>query len=291
MVYIILVNYNGAQDTLACVESLMAVEEPAFRIVVVDNGSTDDSCEILKRENQKRYIFLQADTNEGFAAGNNVGIRYAMQEGASFVVLLNNDTIVEPDFLHELVKACGRDRNRVSTCRIFYEKDRESVWYAGGAYNLKNGRTEHFHFGEKDGTEDFRTRRVTFISGCCMCLPVDVLEKVGLLDEEYFLYEEDTDYCIRLRRVGVAMAYTPRGIIFHKVSASANQKSELSQYYLLRNKYLLIRKQYQGAERVQPFVYATLQFLWRCIKGEYSFRIWARAFAAGMRGETGKTFF
>lgn len=143
-VYIILLNYNGWKDTVECVKSLAVIKGTDTHIVVVDNCSTDDSVEKLKAELPDEVTLLQADENNGFSAGNNIGIRYALKNQADYVLLLNNDTVTDQDFLTPLVEFASRtpDCGCISS-RIYYYYDKNKIWFDGGAfhpYNCKIGR-------------------------------------------------------------------------------------------------------------------------------------------------------
>ena len=150
MIAIILVNYNGAEDTIDCIKSLSRIKNVEYEIVVVDNKSTDDS--ILKlKDFQKisKFILIEADCNKGFSAGNNIGIRY--EANADYYLLLNNDTVVEPDFLNKLIYEIKENpRCGATISKILYYSQPDTIWYAGGSFNRKTARSEHYHFNQKD---------------------------------------------------------------------------------------------------------------------------------------------
>lgn len=290
MVAVVLVNYNGASDTINCIKSLSNVPEIEFETIVVDNHSTDDSFSILKME-QKNYDFtlLESKDNKGFSAGNNIGIKYAQERNADYFLLLNNDTVVEPDFMKHLLEGFVVDKKcGLTTGRILYHSLPDTIWYAGGAMNRKTGRTEHFSYGEKVTISELTPQTVTFASGCCMCLSKALVDKVGMLNEDFFLYEEDAEYCYRIIDAGFSMIYVPSAVIYHKVSASTGQGSPMSQYYTIRNKYSLIRDNFKGATKINAYGYNTLQMLFRCMKKEMSFKCYRAAVRAFRNNEKGK---
>ncbi len=291
MVAIILVNYNGADDTIECIKSLKKVKEPEYMIIVVDNCSNDDSIKRLKKEQRYNdFVLLQASSNAGFSAGNNLGIRYAIGKEADYYLLLNNDTIVETDFLKNLIngfeasKTCG-----VTISKILYHSSPDIIWYAGGRLNKKTARTEHYKFNEKDSINDSTLKKVTFASGCCMCLSKKVVEKIGFLNEDFFLYEEDAEYCYRIIDAGFDIYYIPKSVVYHKVSASTGQGSPISQYYAVRNKYYFIHQCFKGIDKITAYLYCTAQFLFRCFKHEQNFKYYKYGFYAFLRKEIGKT--
>ena len=290
MVAIILVNYNGAVDTIECIKSLSNINGIDYEIIVVDNCSTDDSLSMLKSvQIDFGFILLIAEINNGFSAGNNIGIRYAKQKNADYYLLLNNDTVVEPDFLQYLLDGMNNQQNcGATTGRILYYAKPDTIWYAGGALNCKIGRTEHFYYGKKDTPLQKEPKAVTFISGCCMCLSRILVDEVGLLNEDFFLYEEDAEYCYRINKAGFTLLYVPSAIVYHKVGASTGQGSLMSQYYTIRNKYSLIRDNFRGVAKLSAYVYNTLQMLFRCIKGQMSFKCYRAAMNAFWHKEKGK---
>ena len=293
MVFIILVNYNGAADTAACIRSLQGVRSPAFRLIVVDNGSTDDSLPALRAlQGEVPFELIEAGENRGFSAGNNLGIQKALARGAEAVLLLNNDTLVTEGFLAGLLSPFSQDsRYGASTCRIRFAAEPDLIWYGGGSVSLWTGRTRHFGYGQPETGDRGPVRPVTFASGCCLCLTREAIEKTGLLDEDYFLYEEDTDYCLRLRQAGLEIAYVPSAVIWHQVGAATKKLSSRAAPYLIRSKYLLIQKRLPPLRRPLAFLFCTAQHIVRCFKGEYTFASLRKGIASFLAGEKGKTSF
>ena len=290
MVSIILVNYNGSEDTMDCIKSLEQISYTDYRIIVVDNFSTDSSYAVLEEFNKTHdFVLLQAGANEGFSAGNNVGIKYALDCGTDYVLLLNNDTVVEKDFLEYIIKGFEIDSNvGVSIGKILYYSQPNTIWYAGGSLNNKTARTEHWGYGEENNDQYDKTSFVTFATGCCMCISRKTLEQVGLLDESFFLYEEDVEYCKRVTDAGFKMVYEPKSVIYHKVSASTGQGSRMSQYYLVRNKYSFVRGGFCGLNKLTAYLYCTALFAFRCIKGEMKVKYCLAGYKAFLRKEKGR---
>lgn len=290
MVAIILVNYNGAQDTIDCIKSLTAIRNTEVEIIVVDNKSSDDSLYVLS-EAQRMYSFtlLKAKENKGFSAGNNIGMAYAIDKGYDYFLLLNNDTVVKQDFLKMLLKPFESDAYcGATTSKICYYSDPDMLWYDGGSFNQKLARTVHWNYGMRDAQERKTNTAVTFASGCCMCLSKALVEEIGLLDEDYFLYEEDADLCCRIISAGHRIIYVPASVIYHKVSASTGRGSPMSQYYSVRNKYMLIKKCISSRYCISAYIYSTAQMIYRCIKGELDFKWYWKGLRAFCAGSTGK---
>lgn len=288
MVAIILVNYNGAEDTIECIKSLSAIEDVAYEIIVVDNKSTDDSVNRLKKfQKIAKFNLLELEYNNGFSAGNNIGIEYA--KNADYFLLLNNDTVVKPDFLSKLLYAMeSNPRCGAAISKILYYSQPDTIWYAGGSFDKRTARSEHYCFNQKDINKEESVQKVTFASGCCLCISQKVLRRVGMLNEDFFLYEEDADYCYRIIESGFDILYVPNSVIYHKVSSSTGTGSPMSQYYSVRNKYSLIKMHFKGINKVTAYLYCTTQFLFRCLKNEQSFKYFRDGVKAFSRSETGK---
>ena len=291
LVFVVLLNYNGADDTVDCLESLKGVTYPNIQVIVVDNASTDGSAEILhNRQEQYGYIFLQSNENNGFSAGNNIGIRYALENGADYVLLLNNDTVVEPSFLSMAVEESEHDDSVGLTIgKILYYKEPDLIWYGGGELKQPYNYSIHLGFREKQNKAEFNQQRyVTYATGCYFLLKRHAIETVGLMDEDYFLYCEDTDYSIRMIRSGLKMLYCPQSVIYHKVSASTGKGSAFSTYYIARNNIILFRRFFSGKERAVGLLYWFYKMFRSMLKGNLDRRAFWKGIRAGNRGELGK---
>ena len=292
-VYIVLLNFNGAEDTVDCLKSLQKVDYPAMKIIAVDNASTDDSVRRLTVSKKDfEFILLKSKQNNGFSAGNNIGIRYALDHGADYVLLLNNDTVVEPDFLSAAVAASEKDKNVGLTIgKILYYNEPELIWYAGGELKQPYNYPIHCGFRQKKNAPEYNQKRyVTYATGCYFLLKRKAIEKVGLMDEDYFLYCEDTDYSIRMTRGGYKMLYCPQSVIYHKVSASTGKGSALSTYYMARNHILIVKRFFSVKERVVGLSYWFYKMLRSMLKGDLNRRAFWKGVRAGMNGELGNTF-
>ena len=240
-VAIILVNYNGYGDTVECVKSIRDIKYNNYKIFIVDNDSPDADrlrADLFLADNAE---IIYSNNNLGFSGGNNLAIEIAIKEEFDYIVLLNNDTIVEPNFLEALVKtAQASEKIGAVTGKIYYYYQRENVWSAGGAYSRNTGLTVQYSGPDTD-TFDIE-KEITFATGCLIMFPSRVVREVGLLDETYFLYSEDSDYCQRIIDAGYKLIYSPKSIIYHKVSASTGDKSPMQQRYMMRNNLFMIKK-------------------------------------------------
>ena len=221
--------------TLECLRSLRKVATPGLHIIVVDNASSDGSVEAFRREFPEVEILVQ-ERNLRFAGGNNAGIRRALDEEAEFVVLLNNDTTVHPAFIDVLLErmwsdpACG-----MAAPKIYYYDAPNTVWFAGGEISFWTGTMKHTGIRKEDGCRFNKAHTIDYASGCCVIVRASVITKVGMLDEAYFMYGEDADWCMRIRNAGYAIWYEPAAKVWHKLSVSAG--GHLSSFKL-KNKYL-----------------------------------------------------
>ena len=217
---IILLNYKNYNDTVQCLESLNRICYTNYEVIVVDNDSRNESVDILKKWECEQIHIIESGNNGGFAYGNNVGIRYALERNADYVLLLNNDTVVTPDFLNRMITSLGDGTNvGICTCRIMYNSEPDKVWYAGGRIDWSNQRAVHYDINQTTWKTAL-TNSVTFASGCCMLISKSCIKNAGLLPEEYFMYYEDLDYCAMAMEKGYALRYVPDAVIYHCVSSA-----------------------------------------------------------------------
>ncbi len=252
-VFVIIVNWNGWKDTLVCLSSLAKVGNRygELSIVVVDNGSTNDSVERI-RAKFPRITLLSTGKNLGFTGGNNFGIRYALKHGADFVWLLNNDTFVDRNVL-SFVSAFDDPNVGICGSKIYFapghefhqdrytDKQRGKViWYAGGIMDWDNVYASHRGVDEVDHGQYNKTEETPFISGCSMIIKREVLDRIGFLDDRYYLYLEDLDLCLRVLRAGYKLLYVPTSVLWHvNAGSSGRPGNPLHEYYFTRNRLLL----------------------------------------------------
>ena len=288
-VSIILVNYNGYRDTIECLQSLREITYTNHEVIVIDNASTNESVKEIRDFICEGEFLIPSEVNGGFSAGNNIGIKYALDHEADYCLLLNNDTLVEPDFLSALMSVSeDKGRKAVITSKILYNSDRDRIWYAGGDINGITSRTIHYGMGMKDDGNYNQQKKVSFITGCCMLIPREIIERVGLLKEEFFLYCEDLSYSIEIKRAGYSMIYEPKSIIYHKVNASTKKITDAIIYYSVRNKLYIIRWYYTGLRRIIALLYQMMEIVKRLLCREYKWCIVTQACGDFVCGKTGK---
>ena len=213
--------WNGKPLTLECLDSLAALRYENASVILVDNASADGTADAVRKAHGDRVAVIENEENLGFARGNNVGIRRALDEGADFVLLLNNDTVVDPALLDRLVEViAGSDEIGIVGPKIYYASPPDRIWFAGGEVLLSRGLSRHIGIRERDTGRYDSIRDVDYVTGCALLARREVFEKIGYLDPVFAAYYEDTDFCMRARRAGFRVVYAPAGKVWHKISAS-----------------------------------------------------------------------
>ena len=253
-VFVVILNWNGKQDTIECLESVkkLGLGNWEMGIIVVDNASTDGSVEELEKR-YKEIKILRNEKNLGYAEGNNVGIRWALKEGAEYILLLNNDTLVDKNLVSELLRAMEKGKKiGIVGPKIYfapgfeYHHDRYQIgekgrviWYAGGKVDWQNVYASHRGVDEVDHGQFDEEDETDFVSGCAMMVKREVFGRIGLFNPKYFLYFEDNDLCQRAKKEGYKIFYVPKALLWHK-NASSSEKpgSKIHEYYQTRNRFL-----------------------------------------------------
>lgn len=251
-VAIILVNWNAYTDTIECLKSINELTNANFKVFLVDNGSTDYSYNkfekyLLNEGKELTYEISLIDSkgNLGFAGGNNVGLKQAYEEGFEYFWLLNNDTTVESNALSVLVDYLEEHKEVGVTGSKIYYYGTNKIWFAGGTVNTKLGKSKHIGMRENDEGQFDSIREVDYITGCSLCFRKEVLEDTGYMNEDYFLYYEETEWNIRIRKNNWSIKYVPESVVHHKVSFASGGENNLAPYvtyYEIRNAFVMIRR-------------------------------------------------
>ncbi|MGQ9847605.1 MAG: glycosyltransferase family 2 protein [Bacteroidales bacterium] len=243
---IIIVNWNGTEDTIECINSLKNVSYENLNLIVVDNNSDEDQKKrLIEFVNNTDITLILNKDNSGFAGGNNIGIRKALENQSDYILLLNNDTTVDKDFLLPLLKIFESESNCgiVSPIINYYSKP-DKVWSAGGKISKIRG-SGFAITNIKSQNLSEKIREVSFVSGCCMLIKSEIFHKIGLFDEDFFLYVEDADFCVRTKKEGYRIFVANTSTIYHKVSNSTSiVNSPLPLYYMTRNRLYLVKKHF-----------------------------------------------
>ena len=242
-IYVVILSWNGREDSLSCLASLSRVAAPPFRTILVDNGSSDGTAAAV-RERYPAVEVIATGKNLGFPGGNNVGIRRALEAGADFVCLLNNDTEVDPAFLGEFLAAADRHpEGGIFGARVCYLERPRVVWSQGIRVRRLSGRVLTRHFNLPEVRARSRETEEDAVSAACLFARREVFERAGLMDERYFLCYEDIDLCLRARAAGFKVYAVPAARVRHRVSASlGGEGSSTIIYYSTRNQLLLARE-------------------------------------------------
>ena len=257
-VAIILLNYKSQNETAECLGSLENIQTKDIEIetIIVDNSPNDSGNTIkesIKKATKLRVDLIENPHNTGFTGGNNLGIVSALARGFDFFLILNNDTLLERNFLMHLVKAADSDKKIGMTVpKIYFAKGHEFhkdrytkrdlgnvIWYAGGILDWKNCIGLHRGVDEIDTGQYNKIENTDYATGACMLLKRELVESIGMFDEKYFLYYEDSDLSLRAKKKGWDIIYVPESIVWHKNAASTGGSgSGLQDYYITRNRLL-----------------------------------------------------
>jgi GT2 family glycosyltransferase len=235
LVYSVTLSWNRREDTLACLRSILASDYPSLRAVLVDNASTDDTVEAVHAE-LPAVTTLVNPVNLGYAAGVNVGLRYALEQGADFVIIVDNDAVIAPDAVMRMLSvAQARPAVGLLTPKILYHDEPDLIWFAGHKRRPVTLAPIAGSMGKPDAQLDGGPRPMDYAPCCGLLIRRAVLERVGLLEERFFIYYEDLDFCIRAKASGFELLNVPDARVWHKVSASAGEGTPLQKYYLARS--------------------------------------------------------
>lgn len=247
-VVVIVLNWCGEKDTIACIESLERATYRNLSILLMDNASPDGSGERLHRRFPS-HEYLQTGTNRGYAGGNNVGFERALANGADYVVVLNHDTVVDPDCIEHLVRAAEESGAALVAPKIVYFDAPDRTWYAGGDFLAARALGRHRGEDTLDNGVVHRAP-ITFATGCCFLLRADALRAVGGFDESYFAYVEDAELSLRLRLAGFDMVYEPRARVLHRIPTGKPRETPFQIRQRDRNRRRLARTHYGWRQRI-----------------------------------------
>jgi hypothetical protein len=253
-VALVVLNWNGKDDTLRCLASLDRASYRGLRVIVVDNGSTDGSSAAIL-EAHPGVELLRLASNRGYTGGNNAGIARALESDAEIIGVLNNDTVVDPGFLEPLVEQIEHDHMAYVSPRIVYLDEPDHAWFGGSYLDPKVGITYHQSEDAMSSADRTATvRQTAAVTGCCLLAHRELWERVGLFDDRYFLMFEDADWCARAGKAGAHALVVTSSNVAHAVGASfRSHRSTIGDYYYLRNGLLYLRE--HGDARIRCSMY------------------------------------
>lgn len=252
-VFIITVNWNSFAVLSECLDSLRALDYGNFSTVVVDNGSTDNSVSQL-RAGYPEIVLIEAKVNLGLTGANNIGMRYALEHGAEYCLILNNDTVVDRSLLRELLKASEESPDAaVFAPKIYYFLEPTRIWWGRSIWDKRKCRFINNDFHRYDHETDARrVEDIDFANGCALFVKASVIQEIGLMDERFFIYFEEIDWCSRIKKAGFRILFVPDAKLWHKVAASSGGRgSAATAYYEMRNQLLWAKKHLSFKERIR----------------------------------------
>ena len=259
---IILLNWNSFECTMDCIESLKAISNDDYDIILVDNNSEDHSGDKLAAANLD-LIYLKLSDNRGFTGGNNAGISYSLSHNYQYTLLLNNDTFVETDFLDVLVSYLDENQGTGAIQpKIYFNHNRKLLWNGGSWFNPWTGNDYVEGTGKTSSKTSENIKQPDWLTGCALLIRNDVIRKIGLLNESLFMYYEDVDYSFRIKKAGYSLIYYPKSVIYHIAGASTRTMekgkegflSPVVHYYLVRNRIWLLKKYLQPVQKISASI-------------------------------------
>jgi GT2 family glycosyltransferase len=286
---VVILNWNAFEMTVECIESLRKLDYPSYELYIVDNASTDGSYEKLlsSKFNGDVHVILNP-TNLGYAGGVNAGIVKAIENGCSYIWLVNNDAkIINSSALTELVKTCEEDK-KIGAAGSLIKYPTGEIQFAGG--EIKLPLVKGIHFEENLN----RVSETEYVTGCSLLIPKQVIERIGLISEDYFLYYEDADYCKKIKQAGYKCVVVPNSILEHELGGTSSKSPSLNYvYYNLRNRFLYSYKWLNKTQFTTFFALTTFETLARALRyiilgRKESLAFLFRAYFDGFRKKTGK---
>lgn len=269
-VAIIIINWNSYDYTYDCINSLGKIHYDSAEIILVDNASTDDSVTRLRQKFPSIHFVLNEE-NLGFTGGNNVGIEYALQNEYDYLLLLNNDTFVQPDFLSVLINSIdGKPEFAAAQPKIFYNHDRGMLWHAGGMYFRVISRPWVVGYRKRDKARFNKKKEVDWITGCAFLVKAQVVREVGLTSDLFFYgCYDDVEWSLRMRDAGYKLLYCPESVIYHAVTVSSKSDNPGNEgflkpyfhYLVSRNHWFLLRLRSRHVFKFTSCFYQLIKFV------------------------------
>ena len=272
-VAIVILNWNGKDDTCECLESVRKLDYSNYQTIVADNGSEDDSVQFLKQQ-YPDILIIENGANLGYAEGNNRAIKYAIEQEFDYILLLNNDAVVDPQILNSFMNVSKTNPQAgVFGAKIYYLSEPQKIWFAGGKILPDMLLASHEGMGEIDNNGAWdEIKPIDYACGCALFIKSDVIKKVGTLESKFFLMWEETDFCYRARRAGFECLFVPKALVWHKISASfkGGDAGHLQNYFMVRNRLLWIERNIPMREKFRFLIKSFLPDIDRYLRGYLS---------------------
>jgi GT2 family glycosyltransferase len=293
-IHAVILNFNDFDATKDCLESLDASKLAVDRIFIVDNHSGQETVDRLSRylDSRANIRLILNEENLGFASAANIGICAALRDGAVYILLVNDDATLDPECLGHLMHALNASSDAaLAGPRIFYRHDKERIWQGGGHFSRIRAGVTSPEKNKLARTPAPPPREIGFICGCVMLIDRRTLDGVGLFDQDYFLYDEDMDFCLRVIRAGRKIIYVPQARAWHDIKSVAQERtSPQTLYHLARSRLLLLRKHFSTLYFLYGLLVHLLAYtpfrLYQIAIGSRSFTAagaWLRGTIAGLR--------
>lgn len=283
-VHFVILNYNSSEDTIECLQHLEKITYPNFKVVIVDNASTDQSVMKL-RPFCENHTLIESKRNLGYANGNNIGIKFALQESAAYICILNSDVEVEPDFLQPIIDMMGKDA-KIGLCGpcICEYKEREKVQAMGANINLFTGLTQRKHKGKDYASIEMEAVEVDYLGGACFVAKAEVFHRVGFIPENYFLFFEETEFCLRVKRQRYKILCYTGSRVYHKGSATISKYGGLSYFLLNYNRIVFMRRNANAIHKAVFAVYLPIEGIGRILLRKEPVALF-KHYIAGLRAD------
>jgi GT2 family glycosyltransferase len=265
---VVVINWNNPGDTLVCIESLNNLDYSNYHVLILDNGSDDDSLDILTEVtlNLPRFTVIETGDNLGFSGGVNFGIVEAQKKQADYIWLLNNDAEVAPDCLSKLLETMEQDSDiAIAGSKILLSNQRDIVWHAGATFDEMTGQPKHLGMGVNIHNPDYSINQaVDYVTGSSLIIREKAISTIGIMDDRFYLYYEEADLCYRARKHGFKIVYVAESILWHKVAASSTGY-HMRVYYEVRNR-LLFTIKHKPSQFLSVLSYLIVQELIKHVK-------------------------
>ncbi|MDY4836177.1 MAG: glycosyltransferase family 2 protein [Lachnospiraceae bacterium] len=240
-VYIIILNYNNAEDTLKCIDSIKCIRHRHYHIVVVDNNSSPKCIQQLEQNLGEDVTLIKNSDNNGYAAGNNVGIKYALQNSANYIVILNNDVIVNETSFEPCLKLLKENDDVAIAGPAIVDYSSGKLQSTGSMINFNKLTTPLINY-DKEYIPSSALVDCDYVGGACLVFKSSLIDKIGLMPENYFLFWEEVEWCYKAKKQGLRVLCNLESFVLHKGSATINKISGLSTYFMERNKIIFAKR-------------------------------------------------